>query len=167
VSCFVLSCLVLSLLPFLSTRTKGYRTVVCLTDACPADDTKHLGGYELGSVAFDPHTGDPVEEATSSESYKTILESSEHEGCPNAHNCLRPVGLAWDKKGRLWMSSDTTGEIFVLMRTEPGMSGKFVAPTWEAQEEIYNSVAGRAWAKETGVLGWVAAAVVSLLVLAF
>ena len=27
---------------------------------------------------------------------------------------MRPVSLAWDSKGRLWFSSDATGEIFVM-----------------------------------------------------
>lgn len=33
-------------------------------------------------------------------------------------DCFRPVGLAWDKKGRLFMSSDQTGEIYVITRTD-------------------------------------------------
>ncbi len=33
-------------------------------------------------------------------------------------DCFRPVGLTWDSKDRLWMSSDTTGEIYVLMKRE-------------------------------------------------
>lgn len=32
--------------------------------------------------------------------------------CPN--NCFRPVSVAVDAKGRVFMSSDTTGEIYVL-----------------------------------------------------
>jgi hypothetical protein len=34
--------------------------------------------------------------------------------CPS--KCFRPVGLAWDSKGRLWMTSDSTGEIYVLQK---------------------------------------------------
>lgn len=33
-------------------------------------------------------------------------------------DCFRPVGLAWDKKGRLFMSSDQTGEVYVITRTD-------------------------------------------------
>jgi hypothetical protein len=32
--------------------------------------------------------------------------------CPDA--CIRPAGLAWDSQGRLWFSSDSTGEIYVV-----------------------------------------------------
>lgn len=39
--------------------------------------------------------------------------------CPD--DCFRPVGLAWDSKGRLWFSSDSTGEIYVLQHD--GSSG--------------------------------------------
>lgn len=43
------------------------------------------------------------------------MSNSEPRKCPE--NCFRPVGLAWDSSGRLWMSSDTTGEIYVLQKT--------------------------------------------------
>lgn len=36
--------------------------------------------------------------------------------CPDG--CFRPVGLAWDGKGRLWMSSDSTGEVYVVTRSD-------------------------------------------------
>lgn len=36
--------------------------------------------------------------------------------CPSG--CFRPVGLAWDAQGRLFMSSDSTGEIYVITRTD-------------------------------------------------
>lgn len=34
--------------------------------------------------------------------------------CPG--NCFRPVGMAWDKSGRLFVTSDTTGELYVLQK---------------------------------------------------
>jgi hypothetical protein len=30
--------------------------------------------------------------------------------------CFRPVGVAFDTKGRLYMSSDSTGEVYVIER---------------------------------------------------
>lgn len=43
--------------------------------------------------------------------------------CPG--NCFRPAGLAIDSEDRVWFSSDSTGEIFVLQRTgSSGNSGK-------------------------------------------
>ena len=41
--------------------------------------------------------------------------------CPDA--CFRPVGLAWDSEGRLWVTSDSTGEIYVLRRADGGEEG--------------------------------------------
>jgi hypothetical protein len=32
--------------------------------------------------------------------------------CPN--KCFRPVGIAIDEKGRIFVSSDQTGEIFLI-----------------------------------------------------
>lgn len=32
--------------------------------------------------------------------------------------CIRPVGLAWDSKGRLFVSSDETGEIWAILRED-------------------------------------------------
>lgn len=36
--------------------------------------------------------------------------------CPD--QCFRPVGLAWDSKNRLFMTSDSTGEIYILQQTD-------------------------------------------------
>lgn len=33
------------------------------------------------------------------------------------------MGLAWDSAGRLWFSSDATGEVFVLERTNSSSNG--------------------------------------------
>jgi hypothetical protein len=35
--------------------------------------------------------------------------------CPDT--CFRPVGLAFDSKGRLFMTSDSTGEIYIITAT--------------------------------------------------
>jgi hypothetical protein len=38
--------------------------------------------------------------------------------CPTG--CFRPVGLAFDGQGRLFMSSDSTGEIYVITSSDGG-----------------------------------------------
>lgn len=38
--------------------------------------------------------------------------NSDQSVCPNG--CFRPVGLAWDTKGRLFMVSDASNELFVI-----------------------------------------------------
>ena len=44
--------------------------------------------------------------------------------CPD--ECFRPVGLAWDEEGRLWVTSDSTGEIYVLRKVEGDEEEGFV-----------------------------------------
>ena len=41
--------------------------------------------------------------------YDFILHVPDLNACPNA--CVRPVGLAFDRLGRLFVSSDSTGEV--------------------------------------------------------
>ena len=52
--------------------------------------------------------------------------------CPE--DCFRPVGLALDSKERLFMSSDSTGEIYVLVKsgvtsTPPTVSAPAATPS--------------------------------------
>lgn len=47
-----------------------------------------------------------------------ILWNPDNSRCPNG--CFRPVGLAWDPKGRLFMTSDRSGEIFVVGKADGG-----------------------------------------------
>ncbi|KAK7745235.1 hypothetical protein SLS62_009864 [Diatrype stigma] len=84
-------------------------------------DRSAPAGYVLASVAFDPGTGEPVEPRTSNASLRSILSNGDLSGCPDA--CFRPAGLALDAAGRLFMSSDSTGEIYVLARAELSITG--------------------------------------------
>lgn len=63
-------------------------------------------------MAFDASKGEPSAEKSSTDAAVDILSTPDLAKCPDA--CFRPVSLAWDAKGRLWFSSDSTGEIFVL-----------------------------------------------------
>ncbi|RSL38556.1 hypothetical protein CEP53_014771, partial [Fusarium sp. AF-6] len=67
-------------------------------------------GYEISSVAF--KDGRPTSPSNSKNATTTIIGNPDLSNCPD--DCFRPVGLAWDSEGRLWFSSDSTGEIFVL-----------------------------------------------------
>ena len=51
-----------------------------------------------------------------------IMTNPDNTQCPG--NCFRPTGLAIDGKGRLFMSSDATGEVYLVMRL-PGVSHSF------------------------------------------
>ncbi|KAH8724611.1 hypothetical protein GQ44DRAFT_255310 [Phaeosphaeriaceae sp. PMI808] len=73
---------------------------------------KPADGYRLSRVVFDPTTGEPVEPVTSNTAAQNIMFNANNTACPNS--CFRPVGLAWDGEGRLFMTSDTTNEIWVV-----------------------------------------------------
>lgn len=72
-------------------------------------------GYRISVLSFNPTTGEPTADASSTTALSDIMSNPNNAECPG--KCFRPVGLAWDAAGRLWMSSDTTGEIYVLKKT--------------------------------------------------
>jgi glucose/arabinose dehydrogenase len=71
-------------------------------------------GYKLSVIQF--ANGEPVEPADSTGAAVDILSNADNTACPG--KCFRPAGLAIDSKGRIFMSSDATGEIYVLQRAE-------------------------------------------------
>lgn len=75
-------------------------------------------GYKLSSIAF--ANGQPVAKKDSMES-NAVLSNADLNACPG--DCFRPVGLAWDKNGRLWMTSDSTGEVYVLHSSDLSATG--------------------------------------------
>ncbi|KAI0027750.1 soluble quino protein glucose/sorbosone dehydrogenase [Vararia minispora EC-137] len=50
--------------------------------------------------------------------YTFLIQASNLTSCPET--CIRPVGLAFGKDGRLYVSSDSSGELFVLGQTTQG-----------------------------------------------
>lgn len=76
-------------------------------------------GYKLSRIAFGPD-GQPQASADSQTSLEDVLANANNTACPSG--CFRPVGLAWDTQGRLWMASDATGEVYVIVKTEAGNS---------------------------------------------
>ncbi|KAF4619014.1 hypothetical protein G7Y89_g14831 [Cudoniella acicularis] len=68
-------------------------------------------GFRLSRIAFGKN-GMPTEAATSTSAAVNIMQNSNLGSCPNS--CFRPTGMAWDSKDRLFMSSDTTNEIFII-----------------------------------------------------
>ncbi|PWI68881.1 hypothetical protein PCL_01266 [Purpureocillium lilacinum] len=73
---------------------------------------KNPTGYRIASVAFNKDTGEPTAAHDSMTAAVDVLSTPGLANCPDG--CFRPVGLAWDAKGRLWVTSDSTGEIFIL-----------------------------------------------------
>ncbi|KAM3520685.1 hypothetical protein NHJ13051_006721 [Beauveria bassiana] len=86
-------------------------------------------GYRIARVAF--KDGQPAAPRDSMDAAVDVLATKDLSNCPD--KCFRPVGLAWDAKGRLWFSSDSTGEIFVMQHDGSsagagnGKDGKSVA----------------------------------------
>lgn len=70
-------------------------------------------------VAFSQ--GSPVAASDNKTAAVDIMTNADNSECPDG--CFRPVGLALDSKGRLFMSSDATGEIYMVQRDTPGTSG--------------------------------------------
>lgn len=70
-------------------------------------------GYKLSTIAF--AAGSPVAASDSVTAEVDIMTNPDNSKCPD--QCFRPVGLALDSKGRVFMSSDSTGEIYVLAKT--------------------------------------------------
>jgi len=71
-------------------------------------------GYKVAVVPFED--GMPVAASTSIHGAVDVLSNADLGECPD--NCFRPVGLAWDAQGRLFVSSDSTGEIYVIERVD-------------------------------------------------
>ncbi|KAI7786083.1 hypothetical protein LA080_004937 [Diaporthe eres] len=84
-------------------------------------DRTDPAGYVLSSVQFDSNTGAPAAQPDNSSATADVLSNADLSKCPDS--CFRPVGLAWDSQGRLFMSSDSTGEIYVLQRSEMSATG--------------------------------------------
>ncbi|ESZ98934.1 hypothetical protein SBOR_0690 [Sclerotinia borealis F-4128] len=75
-------------------------------------------GYRISTLLFNPATGLPSSPSTSTTSTTDIITNSNSSFCPG--NCFRPVGMALDTLGRLFVSSDATGEIWVVVKTGSG-----------------------------------------------
>lgn len=91
-------------------------------------------GYLIGQVAFNAATGMPTEASDSTSAISDVIRNTDDSSCPSS--CLRPVGMAIDGQGRLFFSSDSTGEIYVLVKSSSATStssstgtGTMVTPT--------------------------------------
>ncbi|KAI9814400.1 MAG: hypothetical protein M1827_003256 [Pycnora praestabilis] len=85
-------------------------------------------GYKLSMIPFSD--GSPVAAADNNTATIDILANANNSMCPDS--CFRPVGLAWDSQGRLFMSSDATGEIYVIAKTNSTSSSGGASSTGSA-----------------------------------
>lgn len=80
-----------------------------------SDEVTPSRGYGLATVGF--RNGSPTASVNSATALTYIAQSQGLRTC-NKQKCWAPVGLAWDSKGRLFMTSDYTGEIYVILRSD-------------------------------------------------
>lgn len=68
--------------------------------------------------------GQPVAAADSADAEEMLLWNADNADCPGS--CFRPAGLWLDGKGRTFMTSDSSGELFVVTgaATSNGPKGK-------------------------------------------
>ena len=86
---------------------------LAMTNTTATGNRQPPAGYKLSAIAF--AEGEPVEPSTSSTSLIDILTNVNTANCPS--RCFRPVDVIVDKQGRLFVSSDTSGEVFMLQKT--------------------------------------------------
>ncbi|KAH7174920.1 soluble quino protein glucose/sorbosone dehydrogenase [Fusarium flagelliforme] len=67
-------------------------------------------GYRVSKVDF--ANGEPVSSSKDAKAEVPLMWNTDNTKCPSG--CFRPAGLAFDKAGRLFMTSDSTGELYVL-----------------------------------------------------
>ncbi|KAL8780705.1 MAG: hypothetical protein Q9213_006351 [Squamulea squamosa] len=78
-------------------------------------------GYKLSVIPF--ANGEPVAAPDNKTAAIDVLVNTDNSKCPRG--CFRPVGIAFDQHGRLFISSDSTGEIYVVVKdqTPQGTTG--------------------------------------------
>ncbi|KAG9097319.1 hypothetical protein FRC07_010805 [Ceratobasidium sp. 392] len=70
-------------------------------------------GYRIVRIPFS--NSSPTAAPDSRTGYEDLVAVPDVTKCPGG--CIRPVGLAFDRLGRLFVSSDTTGEVFMIENT--------------------------------------------------
>ena len=117
-------------------------------------DRSDPSGYKLSRLPF--ANGEPVANSSNNTAYTDIFANMDNSQCPD--NCFRPVGIAIDGSGRLFMSSDASGEIYVIAK-EQGANGSFSGGSG-------GSTSGAKTSGAPSVAGQRASSIVSLVLLA-
>lgn len=114
-------------------------------------------GYKVGSVRF--ANGSPVEDPSSMTALTDIVTNQDNSQCPE--HCFRPAGLAWDSEGRLFFSSDSTGEIYVITKSggSPNVNDATPSPSSAAPSPPASSTTTSGGVQDrrvsVSVFGWV------------
>lgn len=83
-------------------------------------------GYKVSLVDY-TEAGEPVDGETSTTAAKDVFFNEDVSKCSD--DCFRPVALAIDQQGRIFMSSDSTGEIYMFKKVEGSGGGNSGEPT--------------------------------------
>ncbi|KAK4200808.1 hypothetical protein QBC40DRAFT_339512 [Triangularia verruculosa] len=83
-------------------------------------------GYKVGEIAWDRETGQPKHTSKSLNAARDLFGTGDIHRCRPDGICLRPVGLQVDDRDRIFVSSDYSGELWVLEQT-----GVVEAEEWE------------------------------------
>lgn len=92
------------------------------------------------SVIKSSSNGQSVKASTSTDALTPILSNSNTTGCSGF--CFRSFGLAFDRSGRLFMMSDSTGEIYVIIKSGGNALNESRPPVSGAALSVDFSVAG-------------------------
>ncbi|XWX00822.1 hypothetical protein V2A60_008844 [Cordyceps javanica] len=101
-------------------------------------------GYRLSRVSF--AGGQPVAKADSDDAEEKLMWNADNSVCPG--KCFRPAGLWLDGKGRTFMTSDSSGELFVVT----GVSNNGLTTKVNGGDKTSN--AERRMRKQLGGLLW-------------
>ncbi|EEP79009.1 predicted protein [Uncinocarpus reesii 1704] len=71
-------------------------------------------GYRIARVPFED--GEPMASRTDRQAAISVVTNEDISRCPG--DCFRPVGMAFDRVGRLFFVSDSTGEIYVVEKAQ-------------------------------------------------
>ncbi|TFK61401.1 soluble quino protein glucose dehydrogenase [Pluteus cervinus] len=69
-------------------------------------------GYGVVRIPWSGDDSVPQAKSDSKTGYEYVVQAPDMNACPSG--CIRPVGLEFDQLGRLFVSSDATGEVFVI-----------------------------------------------------
>ena len=79
-------------------------------------------GYQVVRLAFSEAGGDsgwqPADPATALDPFQPVLWNKDLMACPT--RCFRPTGLAVGRRGELYVTGDSTGDLWVITRRAAG-----------------------------------------------
>ncbi|KAK6380133.1 hypothetical protein LTS17_005322 [Exophiala oligosperma] len=112
-------------------------------------------GYKVSVVAFDKD-GEPVDSLDSKDAARDVLTNQDNSKCPD--DCFRPAAMALDLHGRLYVSSDASGEIYLITRASgtklPGPTPTSSSTSTSMATNIAGSI-GYAWSSGAGQLSFI------------